>query len=245
MLSRKAVTQQVANGIAIVLSILIAFGIDASWDQMKAKQEEKRILISFHNEFLANRSSLASVTLKCEDIKSAILTLLNEAATPESYLSKSLVDTLIGTCSWFINKSTIEMSASDAIIFGGKLSTISNENLRLKITEWNRDVGLVQLMETQDYDAFIDYWMPFLRKHANLSQISNAITVQPGTGEANYTTTVFSGIIPFDHSTLIKEREFQNVLLQRLWVMNDILYNYEQLRPKLESMIVMLASEIG
>ena len=228
----------------IVIGILVAVQI-TNWNSESIdNREENRILTSFHDELVSNRSAITNNKLFCEGIKSAIMVLLNEAASSHKNLDNNSVDTLIGKISWFSTASTIEMATTDAIILGGKLSLISNENLRLGIIEWNRKVAEVQQDERQDYDAFNTYWMPFLQLHGYLPQISNSITEKTGTGENPYLTKIPLGLNSIDHSVLIRNREFQNVLLRRLWVMDDILRSYEELNPKLNQLISIVSSEI-
>jgi hypothetical protein len=56
-----------AEVVVIVLSILMAFGIDAWWDERNERIEEKRILRSLQVEFEANRDEAASVLLVHEN----------------------------------------------------------------------------------------------------------------------------------------------------------------------------------
>jgi len=241
---KKYMVYAIGEILLIVIGILVAFQVN-NWNKsVLNKEEENRILTSFHAELLTNRSSIENQKLKCKDIKSAILSLMNEGANSEIIIDKNSVDTLIGNASWYMDASTIEMAATDAIILGGRLSIIGSEELRVIITKWNRDVKIVQKAEKQDYDAYNNYWMPFLRKHAYLPQISNSITKQPGSGEDDYLQIIHLGSNSFDHSAMIKEREFQNLLLQRLWVMDDILHSYEQLNPKLDLVIDAVSSEL-
>ena len=50
-----------AEAVAIVLSILLAFGIDAWWDERNERIEEEELLLALQIEFEANRDEVASV----------------------------------------------------------------------------------------------------------------------------------------------------------------------------------------
>ena len=65
------------------------------------------MLISFHDELVKNRSSIAEKKLRCNNIRSAIVDLLNEAASLHVNIKKTSVDTLIGKISWFITGKKI------------------------------------------------------------------------------------------------------------------------------------------
>jgi len=228
----------------VVIGILIALQVN-NWNIEKIEnQEENHILSSFHEELIANKSIIHDKKLWYEDIKSAIVSLQKEATLPKENLNSRYLDTLIGKISWH-NTTSIQMATSDAIILGGKLPLFSNKNLRLVITEWNGKIDWVQQNERQDYDSMESYWMPFLQEHGFLPQISNSITEMPGVGNANYGTNVTVGSNYFDHSALVTNREFQNVLLRRLWVVDDIINTYEQLEPELDQLISIVSAEIS
>ena len=55
-----------AEAIAIVASILLAFAIDAAWDERNERMEEKEVLRSLQLEFEANRDEAANVVLTHE-----------------------------------------------------------------------------------------------------------------------------------------------------------------------------------
>lgn len=245
MESAKSIRRYLAEGAAIVVSILLAFAIDASWEEWDEAREERRLLQAIESEFRSNQTQLTFRTEWHRDIQEALLALLSEATSPQSTTNPDSIDSLIGMASWFNNQSTFEMSANDALVLSGKLSLVSNEVLRQEITAWNRKVAYVTRNEAQDYDTFSEVWMPFLRDHGYLPQVNNAITVQPGSGEANYGLRVPNDPVRVDHRELLRDRRFQNVLLHRLWVQLDILNAYQQLEPELSSMLELLSDEIG
>jgi len=240
----KTFTRFVSEGAVIIISILLAFGIDAWWENLGDEREERQILSALHDELQSNHESLKKWTAWHTDIQDAILVLLAQASLSEASLTSDSIDILIGRASWFNNSATFEMSANDAIVLGGLLPLIQNNDLRQRITSWNREIDQVSNTEKQDYDTFSAVWMPFLREHGYLPQIDNAITDQPGTGDADYGSDVPLANDRLDHRLLLKNRQFQNVLLHRLWVQNDILEDYRELEPKILSMIDWVSAEI-
>jgi len=232
------------EGVAIVVSILLAFAIDAAWEQRQEHHEERRILNSLYAELLSNQVSLVEKTKWQGDVQSATRDLLVEAARPQRTLTDDAIDDLLAMASWYNNSSTFEMSAVDAVVHGGGLSLIENETLRKWITGWSREVVRVTQAERQDYDVFKDVWMQFLRTHSYLPQIHNSVDVQPGTGQEDYIPDIPLGPHSMSHAELLAHREFQNVLLQRLWVHGDIIYEYGELEPKLSSLIGLLSAEL-
>jgi glycerol-3-phosphate cytidylyltransferase-like family protein len=233
-----------AEGGAIVVSILLAFAIDAAWDRRQEQHEERRILHSVLNELHANQQNIARMTVWQRDVEAATISLLDAAARSEVAISVDAIDQLIADSSWYNNDSTFDMSAVDAVVLGGNLSKIEDENLRQRITQWSRDVSIVRRNERQDYDFFKDVWTPFLRQNAYMPQIHNFVDELPGTGEEDYIPDIKLSSHAGSHADLIGDREFQNILLQRLWIHGDILNAYRQIEPRLDSLVDLVSAEL-
>ena len=58
---------------------------------------------------------------------------------------------MIAKASWFNNGAPFQMSASDAVIQGGKLSLIVDDRLQRGVTDWNQAVAFTARQEAQDY----------------------------------------------------------------------------------------------
>ena len=86
--------------------------------------------------------------------------------------------------------------------------------------------------------------MPFLRERADLPQSSNAITHLPGSDEPNYGVQV-PVAQPSDHRPLLNDPEFRNILLQKRWIVDDVLYQYSELEPMVESLIDLVTEELS
>ena len=125
------------------------------------------------------------------------------------------------------------------VVAAGDLTLIQNDELRQALSDWQRRIVLADQNLEQDYDWFYGAWMPFMRAHGNLPQVSNAIEHIPGSTEPAYTEPVPIGE-KTNHLPLLENQAFVNVVLQRRWVNEDALFQYEQLRPRLEAVTQML-----
>lgn len=225
----------------IILSLLLfpVISIAHQWDS----QEEQLILRALLNECESNQIRLAKKITWHENIKKAIEILMKDGGVPEPKLSTSEMDRLLGLVCWFDNNTVFEMTAIDLVIDGGKLTTISNETLRQKITAWNHLIAETAKAVNQDYDVFFNVWMPFLRDNAYLAQISSAIKETPN-GDPTFGTPPPMSLSPVDHRHLLIDRGFANVLLQCLWVRHDILYQYNKAGAPLNELVELLRQEI-
>jgi len=138
----------IAEGAAIVASILLAFAIDAWWDERALRIEEREILESLQAEYEANRQEVASVVriheLSAESTASLmslsegeILALPGEAV--ESYLR------------YFANPRTFDpiRGSTDALINSGKMGILQDRQLREALTTF---INIVEdATEDRDY----------------------------------------------------------------------------------------------
>lgn len=232
------------EGAAIVVSILLAFALQAWWEVQTELQEEQQILSAVYVEFQANLRTIADQVARVSDIEAATLAVMAEGASLEPMASVDSLDQLIGRASWW-SQSEFEMAAIDAVTIGGQLSLIRSGDLRRMITTWQRDVVTFERLVAQDYDFFFGAWMPFLNEMAYVPQIANAIKTVPGSGEANFTGQVPVWPTKSDHRPLVRDRQFQGLLLQKVWIQDDILHTYETLESSLQDMLDVLSSEMA
>jgi hypothetical protein len=119
----------IAEGIAIVLSILLAFAIDAWWDERQERSEEKEVLKSIYIEFKTNRDEAAAVILTHERAIHSIARL--QQLTPDEILmmpSESVEETI----GFFATPATFDAvrGSVDALTSSGKLRILQDRELR-------------------------------------------------------------------------------------------------------------------
>ncbi len=141
-----------AEGLLIVASILVAFAIDAWWEERQNRAEERRILESLRAEFRANVAYLPEFI---------------EAHRRTAYYAKQLTDRMrdagpggefsvsIAQLAQVIdNRSTDpQTGALNAILQSGELRYVSNRRIRESLARWPRLVTDAieneQLLRTQ------------------------------------------------------------------------------------------------
>jgi hypothetical protein len=119
----------VLEGAVIVLSILLAFGIDALWAQHQGRLEEKEILASLKSDFVANLESVTRVIEAHETFRARVTTLIRLSpeeirALPQTKISELMLATA--------NPWTYDAvrGTTDTLVNGGKLGVLSDPNLR-------------------------------------------------------------------------------------------------------------------
>ena len=123
------------EGLVIVGSILLAFGIEAGWERLKERTEEQQILSSLAEEFRANQAEARSVIDTYERSQRLVdrLTSLTEAE-----LRADPPDSLIAMVSALAAPRTFDpiLGSVDALISAGKMGILSDQRLREALTSF-------------------------------------------------------------------------------------------------------------
>jgi len=194
--------------LAIVLSILLAFAIDAWWQDRAEYREETSALRALRDEFEANRKVLARYIAFHSDLHSSTLAVLQLAADPDAEIAAEDVDRMIGDVAWWGSLVSFESAALDAVILSAKLDLLNNEELRRMLADWRSQLASTSSQNAQEFEHFYGTLLPILR-------------------------------------ALINDREFQNTVVEKFWIEEDMLRQYRILEPKIEKLLETLNSEIA
>jgi len=118
---------------AVVASILLAFAIDAWWDERIERTEEKEILQSLQVEFEANRDEAASVVLVHEMSMQSTAGLMKLTENEILALSADEIERYLR---YFANPRTFDAvrGSVDALTNSGKLGILQARELREALT---------------------------------------------------------------------------------------------------------------
>jgi hypothetical protein len=166
---------------AIVASILLAFAIDAWWDDRQDRAEEQRILVGLKSEFEQNLELIDIEFSYRHAVIDSILRILDASVAP-STMDPKVMDGLIGDLSWWQNIK-YSRGAIDGLLQSGRLSLIENEELRRVLASMPSQFDDTTGSELYDQDVTRNVILPYLRTHTSLSQIANASSDgRPGVG---------------------------------------------------------------
>ena len=144
---------------AIVLSILLAFWIDAWWDDRNLRVEEHELLLGLEAEFVDLRTRLSF----WEGFNRQGIDLI------EQYLSDSVNEMglesfeLLFASAWLVNVLDVG-GALDALLASGRLERISDRDIRVRLAKWP---DWLEDMHTNDISVRNYAWgeiIPFLAK---------------------------------------------------------------------------------
>ncbi len=231
-----------AEGAAIVVSILLAFSIEAWWDDYQDRGEEQGILLGLKSEFEQNLAFIDTQLSYRNAVIDSILKIF-DASVARTSIEPDILDELIGDVTWWEN---IEYSrgAIDGLLQSGGLSLIENEELRRVIASMPSRYDSTTKSGLNDRYTSVNVVIPFLNSHASLSQIANTMAKgRPGTG-LGPTPPVYPAGEPQDHKGLLRDPEFLGILVQEHWNHLEANTAYASLKVALENGVRLIDQEL-
>jgi hypothetical protein len=123
----------------IVGSILLAFGIDAWWDQSQRRGEEQRLLRNLHAEFQEARDTLR-VSIDRHRVYHAAATSLvrgdDPGLTADPLSFRPVYQTFVA-----LTTTHLKTGALDGALSSGRLDLVSDEELRSLLASWHSTLG--------------------------------------------------------------------------------------------------------
>lgn len=212
------------EGTAIVLSILLAFAIDAWWNGYQDRQKERKILEVLLVEFELLEDELNWSRNYYGAIKASALKLVDIGMELEESTSDEEIDRLLEDLWWWSIPESWSSAELNSIISNGDLALLSNEDLRLDIGGWPVLLSAVRAIINREHDFYRDQFMPYLFKHASLQQLAMITDGTPGNPDSSYDWGhTFKLRKKQSHREILSQQDFQNLLIQRASNLNDIL----------------------
>lgn len=153
----------VAEGAAIVVSILLAFAIEAWWDDVLARRREEQILVGLQNDFRAIRNEAARLKLGHQQVADAALKLLSlTGPSSTAPTDRGVVDTALAALVSGPGLFVPAQGTLSALLNTDGLKSISDIELRTRLSEWPRHVAVVQRTEARGEALVLNNLMPYL-----------------------------------------------------------------------------------
>lgn len=237
-----------AEGGVIVASILLAFWIDAWWEDRVERAEERDLLVALADEFDRNEERLAEAEAFHREIRDESLRFLEVASDTERIPAAQDVDFLLERQWWWGGETTFANGVVSTIIDGGRLALIENEALRTALAEWPRSVEAAREDERQGDRLVNEFFLPFMQRSGSLAQLWNVATVAPGGAGVHSSLQDWERLptatATVDHTPLLRSLELQNIITRRYAVQEDILGEFARLRVHLERIAALLDEEL-
>lgn len=234
-----------AESVAIIFSILLAFAIDAWWADRQIRVDIQENLLALKGELESNLGSIDQELSYRRAVISSI-EALDEPNTGEGGSPPNEVDALLGDLLW-IGKSGFSTGALNSTLQSGLLTHIEDGELRRLLAALPTDYEYVQQFESRDAESTVNGLYSYIMANGSFNQIANTQdSGRPGTGEIfglpdpNYRVNEYR-----DHSQFLKSEHFLGLLTHQHWNHLDVLAALQRLRPKVERAIALIDQQVA
>ena len=145
----------------IVVSILLAFGIDAWWDERQDRREEAEILAGLEREFTDYHARLVAAIDRHTIMMTAMSELLRAMESGAWQSAELTLDEAISR-SLFPPTTELGGGVRDALVQAGRLELISDRALREKLARWTGIYLEVLDDEIYSRDMVFNDHLPYL-----------------------------------------------------------------------------------
>lgn len=144
-----------AESFLIVVSILIAFWIDASWEERQERRHERRVLEALRTEFETNATKLPSYIVSHQQVAEITEAILKGLDRDTDQAGVRVADHELA---WILSHVSTDpqRGALDAILQSGELRFIQSRELRERLAGWPQLV----VDATENEDLLRKTWSP-------------------------------------------------------------------------------------
>jgi len=155
----------VLEGVVVVVSILLAFALDAWWGRRAADAEMDQELASVRRELETNRLLIANEVDALERITAASAALVDELSAASGAQVVSVPDTLAFLVASWAPSLDASFGAIDALISSGRLAGVEDEQLRLGLARLRGRVSDAVEDELAARQISLDHqWLLFMSR---------------------------------------------------------------------------------
>ena len=207
---------------AIVGSIMLAFWIDAWWDEQADRRQERALLEALQNDFQTARDIFDATTNSHYRVYQSMEKFLywaEQGSVPEDEIESA--DYTLGSVFY---RGTFEppMGAVDTLLASGRLDLLGSPELVAELTRWKALVDKLNSDEIAAANHFYQTIYPYLSKRLNIQDLDKGIP--------------YPGGVPWpqqqaDSHLLVSDREFHNIIYVH-WVLQ---WNIDHQLPGVDS----------
>ena len=219
-----------AEGTAIVVSILLAFWIQAWWDGKQQRLEEKVVLSHLLEQLREMQALRDGRERYLTAILDACRKLLDIARNADTSVTDREIDFLLNDTTYVGGSNSVEVIALESLFQGGNISKIEDTRITQQIADLRFALEMEGTYAQREVSHLDSRYYPFLDAHGSVAQIYGAEDGTPGFSKAENEQwdqyPIGSEVITeskFSHRDLLSNREFQNLLVQRTFRLNSLI----------------------
>lgn len=233
------------ESVLIVLSILLAFWIDAWWDRSQQNERQDILLESLLTDLQAKAVQVELQRRYNEGIQENAVSILLAGESEASNLDSVHVDNLIGGIIWSNPPRQWESAPLVHMVDGGELSIFDDTKLIEKLNQLHILFEDVQNTYETGSRFNSNRLIPFLIGNSDYAQILNSIKKVPGLGET-YDSPLPDLRRTQDHAELLFNAEFRSLVAAKTVEQHFILVNtLPDLKNGIEETIELLEAKLS
>lgn len=223
-----------AEALLIIFSILLAFAIQAWWEERKERLEERKLLVNLQTDFIKNKDLLDIAITRFEGTLSNAQAMMDYIHPGEPPQKETLADSILFKHLIWYTYDPIVGTLNSAIA-SGHISLIENEMLRAELAEWLDLVGDMKESEKIDIDIMTrinEELFRYVPTRTVAFRTGNQIMLRESTGITDY-------------RQLQSSLYLENLLANRIGEMSITLGEATRVKQSLERILGMLEGEIA
>jgi hypothetical protein len=225
-----------AEGVAIVVSILLAFALNEWWEGVQSADEEAATLLGLQSDFLATAADLRRVQEEVAIGRRAtdsILLLSGPRATVNPDEATRLVAEVVSGYPAFV---PIEGTLR-ALLTSEGLERVSNDALRSKLATWPQSTARIEANRLRTNEFMDDDLMPYLRSRLPVRSLDALSSPELGsTRRSNHALNA----VP-----LYQQLEFENLVNELYFLQSGMLFYLDNALAEAEAILALIEQEVG
>ncbi|MEM1231887.1 MAG: hypothetical protein AAGI15_15195 [Pseudomonadota bacterium] len=169
-MDRRSRTFLIAEGVVIIASILMAFAIQAAWEELQENQEVERILKTVLKEHIQNVAAIEQWEASFGPLADRSMQNALVASADPSALSIDEFNQLLADVSYYAAPN-VRFYSIENMIKGGKLALIEDADLREALGSWYETVEFYSRKSRTEERYLDETFIPFLIENAHLPSI--------------------------------------------------------------------------
>ncbi len=220
------------EGVAIVISILLAFWIDTWWEDRMEARLEVVYLLELQEDFKLNKSSLEDEVAAFEETARSMFVLQEQSALDSPSMS---VSELNENFSQIINMSTFyPVNRAYANMTGsGDLKLIRSRPLKNALAEYYAAAQITILVQNTHEMELVQIYEPYIIENLDYAAVG-------------YTRVDdFPLPPPIEEASILKvlaTREFRNILIQKSVITTDLIDQFRGMLERTNNILRLLKS---
>lgn len=200
----------------IVGGILLAFWIQAWWEDRLESRDERVVLAALQDEFQAKLDQLEMRRTFHTSMLNSSRALIRASIAEDHSLTPVEVDRLLADLWWYNPQGEWDSAILGALYDGGNLTVISDPELRINLARWPSRFRLLEQRVSRDEEYFKNVLMPFLSRNVYLPQVYLYLPSQPGAPNMEVRNPGWEVPEHVDNSAVLDSTEFANILTEKV-----------------------------